>query len=153
MPNLFPHRAGPLRRLGALALVLLLGLAACDSGPTANGPAPTAVAAVNNTGAAAANPGGAATAVINVTLLEWSISLNQATVPAGAVHFTVTNGGRMEHNLTVEGASGVLGKTATFSPSAGPQTLDLTLAPGTYTLMCSLPGHAQRGQQTTLTVK
>jgi uncharacterized cupredoxin-like copper-binding protein len=90
---------------------------------------------------------------VQATLIEWSIKLSQSEVPAGKVVFTVTNQGSMMHNLTVEDDSGVVGRTHNFSPSDGPQTLALDLKPGTYTLICSLPGHAQRGQRATLVVK
>jgi len=95
---------------------------------------------------------GAAETDVQATLIEWSIKLSQSEVPAGKVVFTVTNQGSMMHNLTVEDDSGVIGRTQNFSPSDGPQTLSLDLKPGTYTVICSLPGHAQRGQRATLTV-
>jgi uncharacterized cupredoxin-like copper-binding protein len=99
-----------------------------------------------------ATPAGAAETDVQATLIEWSIKLSQSEVPAGKVVFTVTNQGTMMHNLTVEDDSGVIGRTHNFGPSDGPQTLALDLTPGTYTVICSLPGHAQRGQRATLVV-
>ena len=93
---------------------------------------------------------------VQATLREWAIDLSQTEVPAGTVRFVVSNTGRMMHNLTVtqDGTTATtVGATNTFPPSAGPQTLEVTLQPGTYVLICSLPGHAQRGQRITLTVK
>ncbi|MEO8288373.1 MAG: cupredoxin domain-containing protein [Chloroflexota bacterium] len=90
---------------------------------------------------------------VQATLKEWSIALSQAEVPAGKVRFTVTNAGQMAHNLTVTDSSGTLAKTPNFNASQGTQTLEIDLKPGTYTLICSLPGHAQRGQKIDLVVK
>lgn len=93
---------------------------------------------------------------INATLKEWALDLSQKEVPAGAVQFTVTidPSAMMRHNLTVQDSSGSqIGQTTTFAAADGPQTLSVDLKPGTYKVICSLPGHAQRGQQTELVVK
>jgi uncharacterized cupredoxin-like copper-binding protein len=117
-----------------------------DLTPTTADVAPTA------TQASSAQAAGSVTQV-QATLMEWSIQLSQSEVPAGRVRFTVTNHGQMMHNLTVLDSTGVLAQTPTFGSQQGAQTLEVDLKPGTYTLICSLPGHAARGQQTTLTVK
>jgi plastocyanin len=94
-----------------------------------------------------------ATTQVNATLREWALDLDQKEVPAGKVAFNVTNAGQMSHNFTVVDSSGVIGNTPSFTSRDGVQTLELDLAPGTYTVICSLPGHAARGQQNTLVVK
>jgi uncharacterized cupredoxin-like copper-binding protein len=121
--------------------------------------APTQTPATANNDAAtptqaAAGQGGGSATQINATLREWAIDLSQKEVPAGNIQFTVNNQGMMPHNLTVLDSNGnKLGQTPTFASSEGPQTLEVTLTSGTYTLICSLPGHAQRGQMTQLVVK
>jgi plastocyanin len=117
---------------------------------------------------APADPAGAATATpaadqgasngsatqVQGTLREWAIDLSQQEVPAGKVIFTVTNTGQNTHNFAVEDSTGALiAKTPNFGSRDGAQTLELDLAPGTYTIICSLPGHAARGQRTQLVVK
>ncbi len=87
------------------------------------------------------------------TLREWAIDLSQQEVPAGKVVFIVTNEGQFAHNFSVEDGTGVIAKTPNFSKADGAQTLEIELAPGTYNVICSLPGHAARGQQTILVVK
>ena len=57
------------------------------------------------------------------------------------------------HNLTILNDSGVVGATASFRPSDGPKVLEVDLPPGTYQMICSLPGHAQAGQRGTIVVK
>jgi uncharacterized cupredoxin-like copper-binding protein len=94
------------------------------------------------------------TTQVQGTLREWAIDLSQQEVPAGEVTFIVTNTGQNTHNFTVEDSTGaVVGKTPNFSSLDGAQTLELELSPGTYNIICSLPGHAARGQQTQLVVK
>lgn len=96
----------------------------------------------------------AASSTIDATLREWAIDLSQAEVSAGTVTLNVSNTGQFSHNLAVLNSAGeTVGTTPTFSSSAGVQTLVVELEPGTYTLICSLPGHASRGQKITLTVK
>lgn len=123
---------------------------------TAAPAAPTSAQASATQGTGSSATSTTATAAetdVQASLIEWAIKLSQSEVPAGKVRFTVTNQGTMMHNLTIENDSGVVAKTPTFNPSQGPQILEVTLAPGTYTLICSIPGHAQRGQMTTLVVK
>ncbi len=111
------------------------------------GPAITATPAVQQ---GASN--GAATQV-QATLREWALDLDRQEVPAGKVVFMVTNAGQLSHNLTVADSTGVVGKTPSFTSRDGVQVLELELTPGTYNVICSLPGHASRGQQNQLVVK
>ena len=73
-------------------------------------------------------------------------------MPAGKIRFIVTNRGTMMHNLTIEDQR-VIAKTSRFLPTQGSQTLEVDLKPGTYTRTCSIPGHAKKGQVTTLIVR
>jgi uncharacterized cupredoxin-like copper-binding protein len=97
--------------------------------------------------------GSSGSTVIQATLREWAIDLSTQEVAAGKITFVVNNQGQFAHNLTVTNDSGTIGKTSTFRASEGPQTLEVDLQPGTYTIICDLPGHAARGQMTTLVVK
>ncbi|MDQ5826453.1 MAG: hypothetical protein M3441_19855 [Chloroflexota bacterium] len=116
---------------------------------------PTAGTNAGSTATPAADQGtgGVNSVEVQGTLREWAIDLSQREVPAGKVTFTVTNEGQFAHNFAVEDTTGVIGKTPNFSKADGAQTLELELAPGTYNIICTLPGHASRGQQTTLVVK
>ena len=97
--------------------------------------------------------GGSGTAV-QATLKEWAITLSQSEVPAGKVTFTVTNEGMMAHNFTVVDSSGnIVNGTPNFAGPQGPQTLSVDLQAGNYTVLCTLPGHAARGQKAELVVK
>ncbi|MFL5733790.1 MAG: hypothetical protein ACJ78Q_11360 [Chloroflexia bacterium] len=91
---------------------------------------------------------------MTATLREWALDTSATTLKPGKVKITVNNTGTMDHNLAVINSSGqTLAQTPNFRPSEGPKTLEVTLQPGTYTLLCTLPGHAQRGQLTHITVK
>jgi plastocyanin len=116
---------------------------------------PTAGTNAGGTATPAANQdtGGVNSVEVQGTLREWAIDLSQQEIPAGMVVFTVSNEGQFAHNFAVQDSTGVIGKTPTFSKADGAQTLELELAPGTYNIICTLPGHASRGQQTTLVVK
>jgi hypothetical protein len=117
----------------------------------------TAQAGATPTQQSAGNSGAGGTndvTEVQATLREWAIDLSLHEVPAGKVRFTVTNQGQFTHNLTIISPSGEeVAATRNFSASDGPQTLEVDLQAGTYTIICSLPGHAARGQRTELTVK
>ena len=71
---------------------------------------------------------------VSAKLSEWTIQLSEATVPAGQVTFTITNGGNIPHALEVEG-QGTEQETSLIQPGAS-ATLTLTLKPGTYEVYC-----------------
>jgi nitrite reductase (NO-forming) len=85
--------------------------------------------------------------VVKVQEKEFKITLASKSVPAGAVTFTVTNVGKIQHDLAIQGGS----KTALISPGKTAK-LSATLKKGTVTLYCSVPGHRQLGMVTKLTV-
>jgi plastocyanin len=107
--------------------------------------APASTAPTTKTGstvAVAADPSGAL-AYVQKTL----------TAPAGSDTFQFTNDSPVPHNLTFEkaGTANQLGATKTFA--SGSASLTLTLAKGTYSYYCSVPGHEAAGMKGTLTVQ
>lgn len=132
-------------RLPAVALALL-ALAACTSDGAGN--AGTTVA---------------------VTLVDDAVTLEPATVPAGPVRFEATNEGTMTHELEI-----FAGATTTELPvesnvavTEGLELLDevedivpgatgelaVDLEPGSYLVVCNLPGHYAAGMAALLTVE
>ena len=132
----------PLRGLTLIAAAVTL--ASC-SGESRN-PATTAVPSTS-AGTAAAAPGTAMT----VTESEFTITLPSKTLSAGTYTFKVTNKGKYDHNLTVDGA-GVQDKaTPTLAPgSTGDVTV--TLQKGSYDFYCSVDNHKEMGMDVTVQV-
>ena len=97
-------------------------------------------------------PGGGGTGgaggTVNVTESEWAIRI-PADVPSGTVTFTVKNDGAVEHNFVIQETSQRLDG---IQPGQT-KTLQATLQPGTYTVVCDIPGHSEAGMTTTMTVK
>jgi nitrite reductase (NO-forming) len=121
-------------RLIIIGIALFTALAAAGCGRQAQQPAGQSGSAANT---------------INVSEREWSITLTPATVPPGTYTFSVKNDGTIEHNFVLQGLSirldGIqVGQT---------KTVTARLTPGTYTILCDIPGHAEAGMKTTLTVK
>jgi hypothetical protein len=85
-------------------------------------------------------------------LAEWKVELSPATVQAGTITFTVTNGGSIPHAFEVEG-HGVEQETALIQPGAT-ATLTLTLRPGAYEVYCPVgnDSHKKLGMVTSLQV-
>lgn len=85
-------------------------------------------------------------------LSEWKVELSPATVAAGTVTFTVTNGGSIPHAFEVEG-HGVEKETPLIQPGAT-ATLTLTLRAGGYEVYCPVgnDSHKKLGMVTSLQV-
>jgi len=84
---------------------------------------------------------------VNVSVKEWMIEPMDMTVAAGNVTFTVTNDGTLDHDFAIENA----GKIDLITPG-DTKTLEVTLEPGTYNILCDLAGHKEAGMTGTLTV-
>lgn len=136
-----------------LAGVLSVSLAACGGDPVpAAQPTNTAAAVSQPTQGATGNQTGKSGQQVAVELGDYYIKPTDLSVPAGNVTFVVSNVGNAPHNLTIEGGSGNLGKTPNFNKGDPNQDLTVDLQPGTYTWLCTVPGHASRGMKGTLTV-
>ena len=87
---------------------------------------------------------------------EWSVLPSHDPVAAGVVQFNVTNFGMDQHDLAIVGSAGqIVAQTQLLDPQST-ATLTATLAPGTYTLECTLYGnheHYNLGMHATLEVR
>jgi uncharacterized cupredoxin-like copper-binding protein len=93
----------------------------------------------------------ARTTTITVTEKEFKIGLSAKKVAAGPAQFVVHDTGHYPHALAISGPGVKTKKTPTIRPGKTAR-LRVTLAAGTYTLWCPIPGHAARGMKTRLTV-
>ena len=102
--------------------------------------------------------------LVAVQVDEFSVFPGTQGAPKGKVRFVVTNIGKIEHEFVVlktnkpagnllggdhgpnaAGESGSVGEIGGI-PSGQSKTLNLTLKPGHYALICNLPGHYKTGQ-------
>jgi plastocyanin len=143
---------------GALAL----GIAACggSSSSSSTAAAGTSSASTSST-AAASSTSSAAGAPSSGGSSKIAIAANpkgalmfdktSLTAKGGKVTVTFTNKAPEGHNFTIDTPGGkTVGATPTFT--GGSKTLSVTLKPGKYTFLCTVPGHAMGGMKGTLTV-
>lgn len=140
------------RMLPAIALAALAGASGCQNG--------------SNEASAAKESRDAGT-VLTVsdtsTPGDWSFDKRKLTAKAGEVTLVLRNDSGLGHNLRVHtgkccfkpgykdvGGTEVIGSTSSDNRTTVKAKLDLE--PGTYTFLCSIPGHFQAGQNGTLVV-
>jgi uncharacterized cupredoxin-like copper-binding protein len=112
-------------------------------------------------------PAAAAARNVTVSLREYSIAPSSSVGRAGRVTFAVRNAGTIPHEFVVvrtdkaagdllKGAkadeTGNVGETGDLAPGQA-KTINLSLKPGHYALICNLPGHYAAGQHTDFTVR
>ena len=111
---------------------------------------------------------------IAVAEADYTITLSPATVAAGDVTFTSTNGGKVEHELVIfktdldpakmptkadgtvdEEGAGVehIDSEIEDLSSGASKSITVKLAAGKYVVLCNVGDHYSRGMYTTLTVK
>lgn len=100
------------------------------------------------TGGAPSGPGAAA-GTVSISEKEWMIVDQPATVKAGSVKFIIKNEGTIEHNFVVKELNQELAQSI---PAGQSKEVSTTLKPGTYTLICNIPGHEDAGMHVQLTV-
>jgi mono/diheme cytochrome c family protein len=80
-----------------------------------------------------------------------AFSAGKAIAPAGALELIMKNPASIQHDIAVEG-NGV-DKKGKVVGKGGTSMVSVTLKPGKYTFLCTVPGHAEGGMKGTLTVK
>lgn len=134
--------------LGLVAVTFALALAVIVAA-SSSGSAETAADAPGVGSEAGQETGGdvAAGTTLEVSLTEFAIS-GSLTAATGQVSISVMNDGAIAHNLSI------LGKSKTADLNGGQSAvLDLgTLAAGTYTVICDIPGHREAGMEAELVV-
>jgi uncharacterized cupredoxin-like copper-binding protein len=157
VPRWYPQFPGRGLRVFVITCVLLfvgmisavVFIARETSEAEAKGPETTTEATTTTATTTTSTTTSAATSV-PVTETEFKIALPKSTVAAGSYSFAVSNDGKIEHDLVIEG-NGVDEKTQTIE-AGKTATLKVDLKPGTYDVYCSIPGHKQAGMDVKLTV-
>jgi plastocyanin len=159
-----PHRlrTAPARRiaLGAAALLLALGLAACggsdDDGEPAAASPPAASSATEEpqtspSSSAPAAPSEQESEAVTVTAGDFELQADEDTFTAGEVTFTLVNDGGSTHDLVVERDGQDVAAASAVDPGQT-STVTVTLEPGRYVLYCSIANHRAMGMETTIEV-
>ena len=138
---------------GSLAPVVPNSASPAPTSAVAASPAPASAAP--SAAASAAPSAAASTAPSNATAVivkDFKIEPADIKAQGKTVSLAVTNQGPTIHNVTIRDASGtVIVATRDLKPGES-ETISATLAPRTYVLFCSLPGHESLGTKGTLEV-
>jgi uncharacterized cupredoxin-like copper-binding protein len=107
---------------------------------------------------------------VNVGLTEFAVSPEPDTAPADTVSLTIANDGAISHNFRLiktdlapdalpkdgpqvdENAVDVLVSTSIFGPGESIEE-SVELDPGSYVLICNIPGHYDLGMRAPFTVE
>ena len=90
---------------------------------------------------------GTAQSTVNVDMSEYRFDLSQASVPSGQVTFVITNKGEEVHNFDLVGV-----KAGALLAPGQKETWTVSLPPKSYTGVCDVPFHIDRGMTTSFTV-
>lgn len=82
-----------------------------------------------------------AATTVNVTATEFKFALRPTSARPGTVTFRVRNAGKVPHNFKIAGK-----KTKNLQPKKR-GTLQVRLKKGSYTYLCTIPGHADSGMK------
>ena len=88
---------------------------------------------------------------VQVSEKEFKITLPSTTLKPGSYTFDLTNDGKIQHDLTIQGPGVNKAKTPLINGGQH-ATLKVKLAAGTYDFYCSVPGHKQLGMDVKVTV-
>jgi plastocyanin len=94
-------------------------------------------------------PGG--TLALEAHPTEIAFDKEQLTSKPGEVTIEFTNPAALEHDVAIQQDGQEIAKSALVAQ--GQTSVSAELAPGSYTFLCTVPGHAESGMEGTLTVK
>jgi plastocyanin len=121
-----------------------------EEGPEEAGAAETPESAEEGAEEAAAGTGETLQLEASKTELAFDTTELEAKKP-GKVTIDFDNPSAIPHNVTIEKEGTVIAESETLAEGKTSATAELE--PGTYTFLCSVPGHAEAGMEGTLTVK
>lgn len=86
---------------------------------------------------------------VNVTLSEFKFTPSSVQVKPGPVRFVLKNTGAIGHTFVI---SELRKGTKEIAPGSN-AVLEVDAKPGTYEVICDIPGHKEAGMTMTLVVK
>ena len=92
--------------------------------------------------------GTSAAGTVTITAIDTKFDANAFTAKAGDVNFKYVSKGSLVHTLVIEKVDGFRLQVSPGQTKTG----HVTLAAGTYTVYCDIPGHRAQGMEGTLTV-
>jgi outer membrane protein assembly factor BamB/plastocyanin len=138
---------------GEKPMIIAYRLGATGTIPTSAPPPSTTTApTTSNPATTTSSPSTAGSVNLSASGTTLAFNTNNATANAGTVSVDFANNSALQHDVVLtDPQNKILGQTPVFQ--GGSKSFSTTLAPGTYTYYCSVPGHRQAGMQGTLTVK
>lgn len=143
-----------MKKVLALFALALAGIAlvACGSSSNDNSTNATSTSSGAAAGGGGGGGGGQTVSISADPNGALKFDTTKLSAKAGSDTFDFTNDAPIAHDFTIETSSGQkLAATPIFS--GGTKSVTATLKPGTYTFLCTVPGHADAGMKGTLTVK
>jgi plastocyanin len=99
----------------------------------------------------AAEAGAGETLDLAASATQLAFDKKELTSKSGKVTIDFENPAVIEHDVAIEQNGKLIAKTPLISE--GKASVSAELKPGTYTFICTVPGHAEAGMEGTLTVK
>lgn len=101
---------------------------------------------------AGCQPPGPGASTFEVAASEFKFEPRDITARAGEITFVVRNVGMIEHNFVIEDRTGQRLAGIPTIEVGKTERLTVSLTPGSYTIVCTYPGHREAGMVGTLTV-
>jgi uncharacterized cupredoxin-like copper-binding protein len=139
----------PAGRLGWFVVVTLALFVGMLAAVEIFGAEPAEKAAAENEGSSSSSTtsttaSGGAGQTVQVSEKEFKITLPSTTLKPGSYTFDLSNDGKIQHDLTIDGPGVNNAKTPLINGGQH-ATLKVKLSTGTYDFYCSVPGHKQLG--------
>jgi plastocyanin len=100
---------------------------------------------------AAGNEGAGETLQLTASPTELAFDTEELSGKAGKVTIDFENPAAIEHDVAIEQNGKVIAKSPLIKESK--TSVSAALKPGTYTFICTVPGHAEAGMEGTLVIK
>jgi uncharacterized cupredoxin-like copper-binding protein len=124
--------------VGMLAAVEIFGREPAEKAAAENEPTSS------STSTSAAGGGGGGGQTVQVSEKEFKITLPSTTLKPGSYTFDLSNDGKIQHDLTINGPGVSNAKTPLINGGQH-ATLKVKLSAGKYDFYCSVTGHKQLG--------